>query len=73
MIRVDRAIVASSLQIHMLLTVHDELVFEVTTVQVEEAVALVKKEMEQAHELSVLLRADIGWGRNWSEAAPVGH
>jgi DNA polymerase I-like protein with 3'-5' exonuclease and polymerase domains len=29
--------------------------------------------MEQAHELSVVLRADIGWGRNWSEAAPVGH
>jgi DNA polymerase-1 len=73
MIRVDRAIVASSLQIHMLLTVHDELVFEVTAVQVEEAAAVVKKEMEQAHELSVVLRADIGWGRNWSEAAPVGH
>jgi DNA polymerase I-like protein with 3'-5' exonuclease and polymerase domains len=29
--------------------------------------------MEQAHELSVPLRADIGWGQNWAEAAPAGH
>jgi DNA polymerase-1 len=73
MIRVDRAIQSSSLQIDMLLTVHDELVFEVGAVQVEQAAALVKKEMEQAHELSVPLRADIGWARNWAEAAPAGH
>jgi len=73
MIRVDRALGASRLEIHMLLTVHDELVFEVSAVQVEEAAALVKEEMEQAHELSVPLRADIGWGRNWAEAAPAGH
>jgi DNA polymerase I len=73
MIGVDRAIRASSLPIHTLLTVHDELVFEVAAVQVEEAAALVKKEMEQAHELSVPLRADMGWGHNWAEAAPAGH
>jgi DNA polymerase-1 len=73
MIRVDRALAASSLQIDMLLTVHDELVFEIPASRVEEAAALVKDEMEQAHELSVPLRADMGWGRNWAEAAPAGH
>jgi DNA polymerase I-like protein with 3'-5' exonuclease and polymerase domains len=33
----------------------------------------VKREMESAYELTVPLRADIGWGPNWSEAAPAGH
>jgi DNA polymerase-1 len=61
------------LDCHMLLTVHDELVFEVASAKVEEASALVKERMEGAIELDVALRADIGWGANWSEAAPEGH
>ncbi|MDP9343156.1 MAG: DNA polymerase, partial [Actinomycetota bacterium] len=73
MIRVDRALGESGLDCHMLLTVHDELVFEVAEEQVEEAAKLVKDEMEAAYELKVPLRADIGWGQNWAEAAPAGH
>ena len=74
MIRVDRALEErSGLECHMLLTVHDELVFEVPTHHVEEAADLVKREMEAAYELTVPLRADLGWGANWAEAAPAGH
>jgi DNA polymerase-1 len=73
MIRVDRALQASELDCHMLLTVHDELVFEVAADHVEEAAALVKAEMEAAETLAVPLRADLGWGPNWAEAAPAGH
>ncbi|MGH2637604.1 MAG: DNA polymerase I, partial [Actinomycetota bacterium] len=73
MLRVDEAILASDLECRMLLTVHDELVFEVRKAQVEEAAALVKREMESAYELEVPLRADIGWGPNWAEAVPAGH
>ncbi|MEX2203124.1 MAG: DNA polymerase I [Actinomycetota bacterium] len=73
MLRVDAALRASNLEVRMLLTVHDELVFEVAADQVEEAAALVKEEMEAAHQLSVPLRADIGWGSNWAEAVPAGH
>lgn len=73
MLRVDRALRASDLDSHMLLTVHDELVFEVEGGRVAEAAALVKAEMEAAYELSVPLRADVGWGANWAEAAPEGH
>jgi len=74
MIRVDRALQEhAELDCHMLLTVHDELVFEVATHHVEEAAALVKDEMESAYELTVPLRADVGWGANWAEAAPAGH
>jgi DNA polymerase-1 len=73
MLRVDAALRASNLEVRMLLTVHDELVFEVASGRVEEAAKLVKEEMEAAYELSVPLRADIGWGPNWAEAVPAGH
>jgi DNA polymerase-1 len=70
---VDAALRDSDLETRMLLTVHDELVFEVSKQRVEEAAELVKHEMEAAHELDVPLRADIGWGPNWAEAVPAGH
>jgi len=73
MIRVDEALRGSGLDCHMLLTVHDELVFEVEGARVQEAAGLVKREMEAAYRLSVPLRADLGWGPNWAEAAPAGH
>ena len=57
----------------MLLTVHDELVFEVAASEVEHAAKLVKDEMEVAYNLAVPLRSDVGWGPNWAEAAPAGH
>ena len=73
MIRVDEALRGSDLECRMLLTVHDELVFEVSKKRVEEAAELVKREMEAAYDLDVPLRADIGWGPNWAEAVPAGH
>ena len=74
MIAVDAALRARpDLDCHMLLTVHDELVFEVAKDRAEEAVDLMRDRMEQAVELDVPLRADVGLGANWSEAAPEGH
>jgi DNA polymerase-1 len=73
MLRVDEALRSSTLECRMLLTVHDELVFEVRAARVEEAAALVKREMESAYELEVPLRSDVGWGDNWAEAVPAGH
>jgi DNA polymerase-1 len=73
MIKVDEALRVSDLECRMLLTVHDELVFEVSKKRVEEAAELVKHEMEAAYDLDVSLRADIGWGPNWAEAVPAGH
>jgi DNA polymerase-1 len=61
------------LDCHMLLTVHDELVFEVAAGRVEEAAEAVRERMESAVKLDVPLRADIGWGANWAEAVPAGH
>jgi DNA polymerase-1 len=74
MIAVDRALREQpDLDCHMLLTVHDELVFEVAKDHAEEAVDLIRERMEHAVELDVDLRADVGLGANWSEAAPEGH
>ena len=73
MIGVDAALRGSDLECRMLLTVHDELVFEVSERRVEQAADLVKRAMEAAYGLDVPLRADIGWGANWAEAVPAGH
>ena len=73
MIEVDRRLDPSGLDCVMVLTVHDELVFDVASADREAAGDLVKAAMEDAYPLSVPLRADLGWGANWAEAAPAGH
>jgi DNA polymerase-1 len=52
----------------MILTVHDELVFEVPETQADETAALVKKAMQGAAALKVPLTVDVGIGANWKEA-----
>jgi DNA polymerase-1 len=73
MIAVDRALADSGMDAVMVLTVHDELVFDVAQGHREEAAALVKEAMEGAYALTVGLRADLGSGTTWSEAVPSGH
>lgn len=52
----------------MILTVHDELVFEVPTDLVEEAKTKIRAAMESALELDVPLDVDVGAGNHWGEA-----
>ncbi len=52
----------------MILTVHDELVFEAREDAVEEVVALVRNRMSGATRLAVPLDVDVGVGRDWKEA-----
>jgi DNA polymerase I len=74
MIKVDRALQDEpELGCHMLLTVHDELVFEVPKDHLHDASELVREGMERAIELDVPLVASIGSGPNWADAAPEGH
>jgi DNA polymerase-1 len=53
---------------HMLMQVHDELVFEVRSDAVETVSEGVRQRMQDAAELSVPLLVDIGTGANWNEA-----
>jgi DNA polymerase I len=73
MIGVDRELADSGLECVMVLTVHDELVFDVAEGDREASATLVKQAMESAYGLTVPLRVDIGWGKDWSQAAPAGH
>lgn len=52
----------------MVLTVHDELVFEVPVREVPEAIALIRSKMEGVHALEVPLVVDVGHGPDWSAA-----
>ena len=52
----------------MVLTVHDELVFEVPEAEVEDAKKRVKKAMEGVYPLSVPLVVDVGAGDSWKDA-----
>lgn len=55
-------------RIRMVLQVHDELVFEVSEQELEEAKEIVRTEMENAVKLSVPLVVDVRSGRNWGDA-----
>jgi DNA polymerase-1 len=52
----------------MVLTVHDELVFEVTESAAPEAAARIRERMERTIRLDVPLVVDVGWGASWAEA-----
>jgi DNA polymerase I len=67
MIRADAALRKEPVA-KMLLTVHDELVFEVPTDKLDRARELIEKEMTQAAELRCGLAVDVHTGANWAEA-----
>jgi DNA polymerase I len=53
---------------HMILQVHDELIFDILDKEVNEIRDIVRYEMENALKLTVPLVVDIGTGNNWLEA-----
>ena len=54
----------------MILTVHDELLFEAPEGEAGSVAELVREVMERAYTLDVPLTVDVGIGRNWTEAKP---
>jgi DNA polymerase-1 len=68
MIAIDRRLHEEGLRSRMVLTIHDELLFDARTDEVAPLQALVTEEMEAAMELAVPLKVELGQGRNWLEA-----
>jgi DNA polymerase-1 len=68
MIRIEEFLKKESLQhdVHMLLQVHDELVFEVRTPTLSMIIPKIRHLMETVHHLSVPLVVDTKIGDNWS-------
>ncbi|MGW9166462.1 DNA polymerase I [Agromyces sp. NPDC055658] len=69
MVGVEREIRAQGLESRMLLTVHDELIFEVAGGESEALEALVRDKMANAAELKVPLDVQVGRGSDWEDAA----
>jgi DNA polymerase-1 len=68
MIDVHRALASNQPRARMILTVHDELLFEAPKADADSVAALVKEKMSGAVKLSVPLDVDVGIGENWTEA-----
>jgi DNA polymerase-1 len=52
----------------MILTVHDELLFETPAASAEQVAALVRHTMQSAASLAAPLTVDVGIGENWKDA-----
>lgn len=68
MIRVAEALARQQLKSRMLLSVHDEIVFEVPSEELQSMRAMVTDIMEHVWALKVPLKVNVAWGRNWTEA-----
>ncbi|MGA1560517.1 MAG: DNA polymerase, partial [bacterium] len=68
MISVDRRLRSEAMDTRMVLSVHDELVFDVPEVEIQKASEIIKEEMENVIVLEVPLVVEIGLGDNWLEA-----
>jgi DNA polymerase-1 len=71
MLAVRDALVARKLQAKMLLTVHDELVFEAPPKEVPALAKLARAEMTGALKLDVPLKVDVAAGKNWLDVEDV--
>jgi DNA polymerase I len=68
MIRMAAALGERGLRTQMLLSVHDEIVFEVPDDELETIKVLAPEVMERVWELKVPLKVNVAWGGNWAEA-----
>ena len=68
MIRIDAALSRERSRAAMLLTVHDELIFEVPPEEVEAVSRQVTEIMEGVWDLKVPLKVNVATGANWAEA-----
>ncbi len=68
MLKVDEKMKEKNMKSSMLLSVHDEIVFEVPPEETEEMEALARDVMENIWDLSVPLKVNTQYGDNWSEA-----
>ena len=68
MLEIDRRMKAESYEARMILQIHDELLFEAPSGEVDQVIAVVRECMEHPYELEVPLKVDIGTGASWADA-----
>ncbi len=67
MVRLGAQLRPRAHEARMVMQVHDELLLEVQSENLGETREVARREMEQAAELTVPLKVDLKWGRNWAE------
>lgn len=68
MIKTDKALKDRNITANMLLSVHDEIVFEILDSDLDSAEKIIKDTMETIWDLMVPLKVNIDRGANWAEA-----
>jgi DNA polymerase-1 len=68
MIKIHRALQTGNFQTKMLLTVHDEIVFDLYLPEQERVMPIIEQCMKTALELEVPIEVEMGIGKNWLEA-----
>jgi DNA polymerase-1 len=68
MIRVHRALLAGNFRTKMLLTVHDEIVFDMHRSEQDSVVPIIEECMKSALPMKVPIVVEVGIGANWLEA-----
>lgn len=69
MLNVQKELVAQNLRSRLLLQVHDELILETVSEEVEVATAILRREMGSAYPLKAPLDVNVGVGVSWNDAA----
>ena len=69
MLNVQKALVAEGLRSRLLLQVHDELILESVTEEIDIATEILRREMGNAYPLKAPLDVNVGVGKSWNEAA----
>ena len=69
MLNVQDALVEGKYTSRLLLQVHDELILEVVTKEIDEVSELVRVQMGKAYPLRAPLDVSVGIGKSWNDAA----
>jgi DNA polymerase-1 len=69
MLNVQSALVSGKFKSRLLLQVHDELILEVITKEIDDVSELVRVHMGKAYPLKAPLDVSVGIGKSWNEAA----
>ena len=68
MVNIQRELDSRKLRTRMLLTVHDELVFDLYEVEKADVTPMIEDKMKNAIKLDVPITVEMGTGKNWLEA-----
>lgn len=71
MVNIDKDLAKESLKTKLIMQIHDELVFDVASNELNKVKTIVKKRMEGAMNLAVPIKVNLKAGNSWGQMKPV--